>query len=623
MSLLMDALKKAERARAAKEQGEDAAPEQALSLEEPGADTGEQRVPPAPSSPQPPPAAGILEESDSFADLQLSEEQLRENEISLELEPELPPLTPRPRFDEPLARPPQDTGTLGRPSLGGDTSAVFGSPEDTSATLPSLKAARDSVNSYFDGTASTSLAMEGLEETETTGNTTGGLAPEAYADQPALDLDAGYDDTTITGERVAVERDHAAQQAARTVFAAKNRRRGSGTRWTLFLALPVVLIGACVAGYFYWLSLGTNSGIRGPAVAETSGVRPVAPTAVPRVNPPVTNTSTPAPGSTPGVGAGVTPAAPGTANTPSAAIAQTTEQPPTGAATLPAAPAVASAGTPEVGAAPVAPAKPPPPRGDLTPGKTPTVAPTAPVATVIPPAAPAASEVGDGELSEEQFARYLARASRVPDDLSRGGGIRIAKGRARNVLGQTVNSAYEAYQRGDDSLADNLYRSVLRRKPGHRDALLGLAAIAMRNGDSQLAVSYYQQLLRLYPNDSVAQAALMQALPEGDPVTGETELKSLLARSPDAPHLNFALGNTYASQARWPQAQEAYFNALRGDGTNPDYAFNLAVSLDQLGQHKAALDFYLDAVDYAKARPAAFPAGSALQRIAAMQAGQR
>ncbi|MEM7255108.1 MAG: tetratricopeptide repeat protein [Pseudomonadota bacterium] len=222
-------------------------------------------------------------------------------------------------------------------------------------------------------------------------------------------------------------------------------------------------------------------------------------------------------------------------------------------------------------------------------------------------------------MSDAQFAAYLARASRLPADLRRGGGIRIAKGRSRDRVGTQVNSAYQAYLRGEDSLAQNLYRGVLRAKPANRDALLGLGAIAMRSGETNAASRHYQEVLRLYPDDTAAQAALLQLIPDLDPVAGESELKAMLATNPEAPHLNFALGNLYAQQSRWPQAQQAYFDALRADGNNPDYAFNLAVSLDQLGQRKAAMNFYADAIEFARQRPASFSAGAALRRISDMQ----
>ncbi|MGV3590440.1 MAG: tetratricopeptide repeat protein, partial [Gammaproteobacteria bacterium] len=55
------------------------------------------------------------------------------------------------------------------------------------------------------------------------------------------------------------------------------------------------------------------------------------------------------------------------------------------------------------------------------------------------------------------------------------------------------------------------------------------------------------------------------------------------------------LGNHYAAQGRWSEAQGAYYNALltarrsAGGPVHPDYAFNLAVSLEQLNQPQAGV----------------------------------
>ena len=40
------------------------------------------------------------------------------------------------------------------------------------------------------------------------------------------------------------------------------------------------------------------------------------------------------------------------------------------------------------------------------------------------------------------------------------------------------------------------------------------------------------------------------------------------------------------------QAQQAYFQAYHLEPANPDYAYNVAVGLDHLGQRKLALEFY-------------------------------
>jgi uncharacterized protein HemY len=72
----------------------------------------------------------------------------------------------------------------------------------------------------------------------------------------------------------------------------------------------------------------------------------------------------------------------------------------------------------------------------------------------------------------------------------------------------------------------------------------------------------------------------------------ESRIKSMLAQQPEAANLHAALGNLYAAQSQWSLAQAAYFNASRYAPNSADYAFNLAVSLDQLGKSGLALAQY-------------------------------
>jgi uncharacterized protein HemY len=93
----------------------------------------------------------------------------------------------------------------------------------------------------------------------------------------------------------------------------------------------------------------------------------------------------------------------------------------------------------------------------------------------------------------------------------------------------------------------------------------------------------------------------------------------MIASQPDQPFLHFALGNVYAGQSRWPEAQRAYFKAYSGDPENPDYLFNLAVSLDQLHQGKLAMQYYNQAMAAASQRPAGFDKGQAANRLRELQ----
>lgn len=153
---------------------------------------------------------------------------------------------------------------------------------------------------------------------------------------------------------------------------------------------------------------------------------------------------------------------------------------------------------------------------------------------------------------------------------------------------------YAAYQRG---ALDEAQRQYAQAAAGGRnvDALLGLAAVASAQNRDADALRLYRQALERDPRNAIAQSALLDLLGSTDNAAAESRLKILIERSP-SPQLYQSLGNLYADQQRWRDAQAAYFEAWRGAPDNADYAFNLAVSLDQLRQYPAALTYYQKAL---------------------------
>ncbi len=171
--------------------------------------------------------------------------------------------------------------------------------------------------------------------------------------------------------------------------------------------------------------------------------------------------------------------------------------------------------------------------------------------------------------------------------------IKITKNRkAEPVANATAVAAYQAFMAGEDAVAGRLYRDLLQTDPRNVDALLGLAAVASRQGNSDEAAAHYAHALEYDPKNSVAQAGLIALMSQADPIAAESRLKSLLAQQPDAAFLHGALGGVYAEQNQWANAQQSYFQAFRLDPGNAENAFNLAVSLDQLAKPDLALEYY-------------------------------
>ena len=77
----------------------------------------------------------------------------------------------------------------------------------------------------------------------------------------------------------------------------------------------------------------------------------------------------------------------------------------------------------------------------------------------------------------------------------------------------------------------------------------------------------------------------------------------------------FALGNLYAQQGRWSDAQQVYFRAVGAAPDNPDYVYNLAIGLDRLNQGKLALGYYQRALALAQDKAVGFDRNALRKRM--------
>lgn len=202
------------------------------------------------------------------------------------------------------------------------------------------------------------------------------------------------------------------------------------------------------------------------------------------------------------------------------------------------------------------------------------------------------------------------------------GNLRIVRNANNTAVNPDVQAGYAALQAGDLDRASQAYDRALRSEPANRDALLGAATVLLRLNRADAAEAYFRQTLRLHPQDAYAAAQLAALSARSDPIGALSQVNSLIARESERPEngtasgaLAFVQGNQLAGQERWPEAQQAYFNAHRADPANPDYCFNLAVSLDRMHEPRLARDFYAKAIELAKSRSAGFDLSQAQKRL--------
>ena len=177
--------------------------------------------------------------------------------------------------------------------------------------------------------------------------------------------------------------------------------------------------------------------------------------------------------------------------------------------------------------------------------------------------------------------------------------IQVSQSKPQDAVNPLVMRAYEAYNAGNDSEAQKLYKQALQRDSSNVDAMLGLGAIATRQGRAADANDWYRKVLGIEPRNSTAQSGILDSQQQADPQADESRIKSMLAKSPIDANLHAALGNLYAEQNQWAAAQQAYFDAYRLN-ESADNAFNLGVSLDQMGKPKLALPYYQQALQMAQ-----------------------
>ncbi len=226
---------------------------------------------------------------------------------------------------------------------------------------------------------------------------------------------------------------------------------------------------------------------------------------------------------------------------------------------------------------------------------------------------PATPIAASGPRPTEAAVRSPAVGTAAPADSP----IRIS--RSRPQVNPAVSRAYEAMSAGRLDQARTDYEQVLKTEPRNVDALLGLAAIALREGRPGDAEELYQRAAETDPKEAAAIGALIGLRGQADPLQAESRLKTLIAGQPEQASLHFALGNLQARQNQWSEAQQSYFKAHTLDPENPDIVFNLAVSLDHLRQTKLAVQYYNRSLSMAETRPAAFDRSGVAARLRELQ----
>lgn len=165
--------------------------------------------------------------------------------------------------------------------------------------------------------------------------------------------------------------------------------------------------------------------------------------------------------------------------------------------------------------------------------------------------------------------------------------VRTQARRLRQQQGQTPVSpkkqrrrqAEQSFQRGDLASSAALWQDIVNDTPQDLDAQLGLASTLAYQGQTTEAMRIYREVQNSStPFESAPHSAY-----------GNRESPKAIAA--------FELGNQYAAQNQWEEAQKSYFEASSMAPNSPEFALNLAISLDRLHLSEQARDHYIRALN--------------------------
>lgn len=222
-----------------------------------------------------------------------------------------------------------------------------------------------------------------------------------------------------------------------------------------------------------------------------------------------------------------------------------------------------------------------------------------------------------GTISSSQTARPVitktAQSDRAQPQHSE---IKISKRQLSPRTSQTLAEANQALEQGNLNAAELSYRQILKQSPGNLAATSALGHLLMQRGMTDEAERLYLQVLDQDPGNLEAKIALIN-ISAADPtnLSAGSQLKQLLTKHPKQPYLHASLGNFYARRNDWSAAQPAYFEAFALENKNAEYAYNLAVSLDQLGKSDIAANYYEKALALHDNRPTQFNKSDVERRL--------
>lgn len=158
---------------------------------------------------------------------------------------------------------------------------------------------------------------------------------------------------------------------------------------------------------------------------------------------------------------------------------------------------------------------------------------------------------------------------------------------------RTLNKAHKALLAGQLLASANIYKSVLKREPKNKDALLGLATAYHKNLQFDRARSIYNDLLKIDPENKEALNNFVTLSSDKSPSHAIENLKELQKISPKFAPIAAQLGILHMQIGDYVKAERFLRRAVALDSQNTSYKYNLAIVSDHQGKFKQAIDYYM------------------------------
>lgn len=152
--------------------------------------------------------------------------------------------------------------------------------------------------------------------------------------------------------------------------------------------------------------------------------------------------------------------------------------------------------------------------------------------------------------------------------------------------------AFEALIQGQYSASITLYKALEKDYADHVDVLFGIASAYHKSGQYRQARPYYERAIAIEPDRQDLMNNFLALLGKESPVNALLELQKLEKISPGFSPIPAQIGFIHFETGNYDEAAKALRRAVSIDEGNPQYLYNLAVTMDKLSRREEATYYY-------------------------------